>query len=56
MGFKFGMIERERESKEKKLNFPFKLTGDAHNLKVHFPFDTRVPNLESIFPLTNSMT
>ncbi len=54
MGFKFGMVSLKRPKKN--LNFPFKLTGDAHKLKVHFPSDKRHPNLDSIFPLVKSVT
>jgi hypothetical protein len=54
MGFKFGMVSLKRPKKN--LNFPFKLTGDAHKLKVHFRSDKRHPNLDSIFPLVKSVT
>jgi hypothetical protein len=49
MGFKFGMVSLKRP--KKKFNFPLKLTGDAHKLKVHFPADTGDPNLDSLFTL-----
>jgi hypothetical protein len=40
----------------KKFNFPFKFTGDTHKLKVHFPANTRDPNLDSLFTLLMPVT